>query len=70
MSDPVAWRPNVVPVLPCVVLDCTGTKLGLPPRLKLSSLSEVSLLLSVMFVGKKEVFLLEMFTGRYRENDS
>lgn len=37
--------------LPCVVLNCAGTKLGVPPRLKLSSLSEVSLLLSVEWVG-------------------
>ena len=39
-------------------------RLGVPPRLKLSSLSDVSLLLSVEFDGKKEEDLFgRLFTA-------
>ena len=52
-------------MLPCVVLDCTGLRLGVPPRLKFSSLSDVSLLLSGEFDGKKEELLFDiLFTTR------
>lgn len=52
-------------MLLCVVLDCTGMRLGVLLRLKLSSLSDVSLLLSVEFDGKKEEDLFgRLFTTK------
>ena len=32
-SDSVAWRPRVPSILPLVVRDCTGIRLGVPPIL-------------------------------------
>lgn len=53
-------------MLPCVVLDCMGMRLGVPPKLKSSSLSDASLLLSAEFDGKKGTFLFDalLFTEK------
>ena len=55
-------------MLPCVVLDCMGMRLGVPSKLKSSSLSDVSLLLSAELDGKKGAFLFDalLFTERER----
>ena len=55
-------------MLPCVVLDCMGMRLGVPSKLKPSSLSDVSLLLSAEFDGKKGAFLFDalLFTEKER----
>ena len=55
-------------MLPCVVLDCMGMRLGVPSKLKSSSLSDVSLLLSAEFDGKKGAFLFDalLFTEKER----
>ena len=61
----------MVPMLLCVVLDCTGMRLGVSPRLKLSSLSDVSLLLSVELDGKKEEDLFgRLFTAIKKINQN
>ena len=45
-----------------------GMRLGVPPKLKSSSLSDVSLLLSAEFDGKKGAFLFDalLFTEKER----
>ena len=54
-------------MLLCVVLDCTGMRLGVTP----SSLSDVSLLLSVEFDGKKEEDLFgRLFTAKKKKKKS